>query len=110
MLPNSPCELPEPILTDASFSTAHRRPSQNRERREEIPRRSATLKIVVVGTPKTGNTWLKHLLADVYDLPVVRLSTQFSLPEVQSTGPRWVAHQHFLPTQDLLDWGLENNV
>ena len=23
-----------------------------------------TLKIVVVGTPKTGNTWVKHLLAE----------------------------------------------
>jgi hypothetical protein len=82
----------------------------DRERGEHLPRDPALLKIVIVGTPKTGNTWVKHLLADIYGLPIVRLGTQFSPGEVASAGPRWIAHQHFLPTQNLVDWGLDNNV
>jgi len=74
------------------------------------PRQTETLKIVVVGTPKTGNTWVKHLLADVYDLPLVKLKPEFDRAEAEAAGPRWVAHQHYLPKQSLLDWGAANNV
>ncbi len=74
------------------------------------PRRSETLKIIVVGTPKTGNTWVKHLLADVYDLPLVELKPEFDQAEAEAAGPRWVGHQHYLPKQRLLDWGAANNV
>src|SRR5438477_172277 len=61
--------------------------------------RPKDLKILIVSTPKTGNTWLKSLLALAYDLPVV----EFPMPEFwrdfdpeqfDKLGPRWIAHQH----------------
>jgi hypothetical protein len=64
-----------------------------------------TLKIIVVGTPKTGNTWVKHLLAEAYGLTPVRLSPEFDPAEAEAAGPRWISHQHFLPHHDLLAWG-----
>ena len=80
-------------------------------RGDRIPGRDlSSLKIVVVGTPKTGNTWVKHLLSVVYDLPVIPLGLHFSADEAQAAGPRWISHQHFLPTQDLVTWGSANNV
>lgn len=72
--------------------------------------KSETLKIVVVGTPKTGNTWVKHLLAETYDLPLVRLKPEFDLAEVEAAGPRWISHQHFLPSAELLAWGAAQEV
>ena len=110
MLPSPSCELPEPFPGDAPASGAVRAKARGREHGERPPRDLSLLKVVVVGTPKTGNTWVKHLLAEIYGLPPIRLGTQFSLAEMESAGPRWIAHQHFLPTQDLVDWGLENNV
>jgi len=74
------------------------------------PRRPETLKIIVVGTPKTGNTWVKHLLADVYDLPLVKLKPDFDRAEAEAAGARWISHQHYLPNHNLLNWGAANNV
>jgi hypothetical protein len=74
------------------------------------PRRLETLRIIVVGTPKTGNTWVKHLLADVYDLPLVKLKPEFDQAEAEAAGPRWISHQHYLPKHNLLNWGAANNV
>src|SRR5437762_385610 len=73
------------------------------------------LKILIVSTPKTGNTWLKSLLAVAYDLPVV----EFPLPEFwrdfdakqfDRLGPKWVAHQHLLPYDALVNWIRQRNV
>jgi hypothetical protein len=41
------------------------------------------LKILIASTPKTGNTWLRHLLAAIYDLPTVNLGFPFD-PEAAS--------------------------
>jgi hypothetical protein len=67
------------------------------------------LKILVVGTPKTGNTWLKHVLADVYDLPIVRLGSVFDPKEADAAGSNWICHQHYLPKQSLLSWAKANH-
>lgn len=72
--------------------------------------RIETLKIVVVGTPKTGNTWVKHLLAEAYDLPLVRLKPDFDVAEARAAGNRWISHQHYLPSEKLLAWGAAEGV
>ena len=69
-----------------------------------------TVKIIIVGTPKTGNTWFKHLLADLYNLPVVTLKPEFDADEAAAAGPNWVSHQHYLPKQALLTWAKANGV
>lgn len=71
---------------------------------------SETLKIVVVGTPKTGNTWVKHLLAETYGLPLVRLKAEFDLAEAEAAGSCWISHQHYLPSEGLLAWGATQHV
>jgi hypothetical protein len=68
------------------------------------------LKIIIVGTPKTGNTWVKHLLADLYNLPIVTLKPEFDAEEAAAAGPNWISHQHFLPKQALLTWAKANGV
>ncbi len=71
-----------------------------------LPCRSAeSLKVLVVSTPKTGNTWLKHLLARAYRLPARDLPTAVEDVDWDRLGDRWVAHQHFLPTPELLAEG-----
>jgi hypothetical protein len=31
--------------------------------------RTATMRLAVIGTPRSGNTWLRHLLGNAYDIP-----------------------------------------
>jgi len=61
-------------------------------------------RILIAATEKTGNTWLKYLLAHIYELPTPYISQDFSEAEADSLGHRWVTHQHFLPERPLLDW------
>lgn len=61
------------------------------------------LRILIVSTPKTGNTWLKHLLAAAYDLPMPLLPTDARQIDWAGLGPRWVAHQHYAPEAPLLE-------
>ena len=68
------------------------------------------MRIIVVGTPKTGNTWVKHLLADVYNLPIVTLKPEFDATEAAAAGPSWISHQHYLPKHGLLTWAKANGV
>ena len=49
------------------------------------------LKIVVASTPKTGNNWIKKLLATTYNLPEYSLAEPFTFDEVHSLGDRWIA-------------------
>ncbi len=68
------------------------------------------LKIMVVSTPKTGNTWIKNLLANIYELPIMDIGTIFSTTEANLLGTRWITHQHFTPlNSDLLDWAERND-
>lgn len=61
-------------------------------------------RILIAATEKTGNTWLKYLLAHTYELPTPYISQDFSEAEADSLGNRWVTHQHFLPERPLLNW------
>src|SRR5438067_834320 len=74
--------------------------------RYDIERKMTTddLRILIAATEKTGNTWLKHLLSHIYELPTPYISQDFSEAEADALGNRWVTHQHFLPERPLLDW------
>jgi hypothetical protein len=70
---------------------------------------SPELKIVIVSTAKTGNTWLRHLLAAIYDLPAVDLGFPFDPDAASGFGERWITHQHYAPEPALLEWAQRNN-
>ncbi len=55
------------------------------------------MKIIVVATPKAGNNWLKLLLAEIYDLALVK-------PEELESAERAVALEHWMPSRDRLQW------
>ncbi len=60
------------------------------------------LRIVITGTPKTGNTWLRHLLAQLYQLPVVDLDPSFHGNDFHGFGRRWIGQQHYRPEADII--------
>lgn len=62
------------------------------------------MKIIVASTPKTGNTWMTHLLSFVYGLPEVELPPSFDATIASQRGSDWVALQHYYPDSDLLAW------
>ncbi len=68
-------------------------------------------RILVASTPKTGNVWVKNLLAETYGLPLIEgLPNDLDIGFLEGLGHRWVAHQHYPPASRLLDWAKENNV
>jgi len=62
-------------------------------------------KVIIASQPKTGNTWAKHLLAHVLDLPMADLPLDPTAIPWASLGPRWIGHQHYLPSTELLAAG-----
>lgn len=68
------------------------------------------LKILIASAPKTGNTWVRTILAELFELPVVFLDLPFSRAQADALGPRWVMHQHFCPTPEVLRWIREAGV
>lgn len=75
-----------------------------------VPHHPPDLKILIVSTPKTGNTWLKYLLAAMYHLPLVVPQLPFVEAEFENFGPRWVGHQHFWPTPQVVQWARHNHI
>jgi hypothetical protein len=68
------------------------------------------LRILIVSTPKTGNTWVKHLLATIYDLPIVPIGMAFDADEIAGLGPRWITHQHYAARPEVIDCAQRNNI
>lgn len=62
----------------------------------------AGIKILIVATPKTGNTWLKHMLMLAYDLPMVDVPMSAVGPEFENLGDRWICHQHLFPCEPIV--------
>lgn len=63
------------------------------------------LKIIICATAKTGNTWVKLLLSDLCCLSIVNAEeSEFSRDVVANWGSRWVAHQHWMVTDDMAAW------
>jgi hypothetical protein len=71
---------------------------------------SPELKILIASTEKTGNTWLKVLLAQIYDLPIAHIGFDFSPSDLDSLGKRWIIHQHLLPEKPLLSWAIAHDL
>lgn len=69
-----------------------------------------TLKIIIVGTPKAGNTWLNYLLAELYVLDRVELDADFREVDWKGLGPRWVGQQHYPPEPELLEIAREHGI
>src|SRR2546430_2426090 len=81
-----------------------------------IPEKSVSdLKILIVSTPRTGNTWIKYCLSLIYDLPVVDFpSPEFWRPfdahPYDQLGRRWIAHQHLPPFESLVRWARDRGL
>src|SRR2546428_12307559 len=68
------------------------------------------MRILVVSTPKTGNMWVRTLLARLYGLPILELPSAFSPEKENNLGKRWITHGHYLPSCKLLEWAKRNQV
>ena len=66
------------------------------------------MKVFVVSTPKTGNTWMSALLANIYDLRPVVFPITFDADGAEEMGWDWVTLQHYRPRPELLDWADAN--
>lgn len=99
------------FATTTRYSVTNWRRSLLGERaRVKPPIDRDNLKILITSTSKTGNTWLKHLLAAIYDLPQVSPELALDRALARDYGPRWIAHQHYYAQPHLLGWAERNNV
>lgn len=73
-------------------------------------RETPALKVFLGATPKTGNVWLKTLLAEAYGLRVVEVSEFPDESSLHRLGTGWIAHQHFSPSERLLELFRQENV
>lgn len=64
----------------------------------------ARLKILILSTPKTGNTWLRLLLSHAYGLPQVELPPIWDPECVLDLPNGFVSHQHYFPEESLVRW------
>jgi hypothetical protein len=67
------------------------------------------LRILVIGTPKTGNTWVRSLLGATYRLPQLYLEPGFKCPALDAAGERWIAQYHMRPNAELTAWVREHH-
>jgi hypothetical protein len=65
---------------------------------------NAQIRILILSTPKTGNTWLLNLLAAMYDLPKLGLVCPFDRTQASSLGDRWILFHHFMPDPPIVEW------
>jgi len=81
-----------------------------------IPEKSVSdLKILIVSTPRTGNTWIKYCLSLIYGLPIVDFPPPefwrpFDAHPYDQLGERWIAHQHLPPFESLVRWARDRGV
>lgn len=66
------------------------------------------LRILIVSTPKSGNTWLKLLLGEAYNLPMVELPDNPRDIDLAVLPDSWVAQQHYWFEAGTREW-LERN-
>ena len=73
-------------------------------------RKPPDLRIMIGASPRTGNNWLSHLLAEVYGLTrVFEIGGADRLPLVRP-DVSFLLYQHVPPSQQVLDWGDSRNV
>jgi len=74
-----------------------------------MPDRSQ-LKLMILSCPKTGNAWLRQLLHFAYGVPMVGLPGCWNPAAGSALPERFVGHQHFMPTEQVVRWIAENDV
>jgi hypothetical protein len=67
-----------------------------------------SLKIVILSTPKTGNTWLRWLLHYAYGIRIFELPLNWAPGCADDFPPRFVTHQHLFPSESLVEWLVES--
>ncbi len=73
-------------------------------------RKRPDLRIVIGGSPRTGNNWLTYLLAEAYRLPrLLRIGPADNLALIKPRTP-FVLYQHVPPSRRFLDWGADRDV
>jgi Sulfotransferase domain len=65
------------------------------------------LKIVILSTPKTGNTWLGWLLHYAYGIRIVE-PLEWAPGWADDLPPGFVTHQHLFPSESLVRWLVES--
>jgi hypothetical protein len=73
-----------------------------------FPVDSDRLKIVILSSPKTGNTWLRWLLHEAYKIQMVELPLEWDPQCTDDFPPRFVTHQHLFPSESLVQWLVES--
>jgi hypothetical protein len=66
------------------------------------------LKIIILSTPKTGNTWLRWLLHEAYRIEIVDLPEEWAPGCADDLPSRFVTHQHLFPSESLVRWLVES--
>jgi hypothetical protein len=62
------------------------------------------LKLVILSTPKTGNTWLRWLLHYAYRIRIAELPLKWVPGCADDLPPKFVTHQHLFPNENLVRW------
>lgn len=70
----------------------------------EPPPPPERLRLLVASTPKTGNTWVRELLACLYDLSFVGAAWPFEPDQPLLRAERWITQHHYFPTDEVLRW------
>jgi len=68
------------------------------------------VRILILSCPKTGNVWLRSLLAYAFRIKVVDIPLSWTDEFAASLPEEFVAHQHLHPTGEMLKWLIEKNV
>ena len=68
------------------------------------------LRLLVASTPKTGNTWVRELLACLYDLSFVGAAWPFHPDQPALRAERWITQHHYFPTEDVLRWAADRRI
>lgn len=65
------------------------------------------LRLAIVSTPRSGNTWLRRLLASMYDLPEIAVHTPREIVW-ESLPPKAILQIHWRDTDDFVSLLVEN--
>ncbi len=78
---------------------------------QSLPLNKPPRRLLVVATPKSGNTWLKLLLSRLYRLPVIALPGDFLREGVaDEMGESWITHEHLPHGRAVVEWCAANRV
>jgi len=66
------------------------------------------LKIVILSTPKTGNTWLRWALHFAYGIRIFDLPLNWAAGCADDLPSKFVSHQHLFPSESLVRWLVES--